>query len=144
LVSGIRFIIKGGGGAPNLLFGIRYLDTKYSGYTFIMRPDLDEVYLIDDRDFENCYPDCPILTVVSFNCNLQTWYHILVKVIRPRLQLFINDSQVIDLALESPYRASGIIALTGWTGATGTHVVQFDDVVVRYPYIYHFPGVLRK
>lgn len=131
----VEFNIMGVSGSPNLLFGVRYSDLEYSGYTFGLRTDLDQAYLIDDTN----YPSYIILQQVPYQSSFQTWYHMLIKVDGPHLQLFINNQEVINYTLGVPYRTHGKIALTGWTGAYGSHEVRFDNVIVYYPYNYYLP-----
>ncbi len=58
------------------------------------------------------------------------WYRVRVEVIGQRIKVFIDGNLVIDYVDSNTPVSSGNIALLGWSGACGSLVAHFDNVVV--------------
>ena len=61
------------------------------------------------------------------------WYRIRVESIGQRTKVFIDGNLVIDYVETNTPVSSGKIALHGWSGACGSLVAHYDNVVVLVP-----------
>ncbi len=76
------------------------------------------------------------ITTAEYPSQLNTWYHIQVKVIGDNIKVRVDDNLVIDYTDTDTPLDNGQIAVTAYSGAYGSATVRFDNVLVAWP-----PGI---
>jgi len=74
-----------------------------------------------------------ILTT-DYPSQLNTWYHVQVKLIGDNIKVRVDDNLVIDYTDTGTPLDHGQIAVTAYSGAYGSATVRFDNVLVAWPY----------
>ncbi len=70
------------------------------------------------------------LTTADYPSQLNTWYHVQVKVIGDNIKVRVDDNQVIDYTDTDTPLNHGQVAVTAYSGAYGSATVRFDNVLV--------------
>jgi len=70
------------------------------------------------------------ITTAEYSSQLNTWYHIKVKVIGGNIKVRVDDNLVIDYTDTDTPLDHGRIAVTAYSGGYGSATVKFDNVLV--------------
>jgi hypothetical protein len=71
-----------------------------------------------------------LLVDIPLDLRANTWYSVRISLVGANIQVFIDDSQVINYTDSSSPITHGKIGLVGWTGSWDTSIVHFDNVLV--------------
>ncbi len=72
------------------------------------------------------------IITTDYTSQLNTWYHIKVKVIGENIKVWVDDNQVIDYTDTDTPLDHGQVAVTAYSGAYGSATVRFDNVLVAW------------
>jgi hypothetical protein len=72
-----------------------------------------------------------VLSSTPYPSSNNVWYHVKMRLQGPRIIIYVNDTLLIDYTDAGSSLTHGKIGLVGWTGAWGSDVIRFDNVVVR-------------
>lgn len=143
----IEFDLKGESGVDKA-FEVRFDDATHQGYLFVFRSNYSVLFgdvllfhMLHDPSLGSNWGN--LVQQATYPNSLHTWYHMMVAVIGPHLQLFIDHQPVLNYTFSAPYLTHGKIAFWGWTGAMGSDVVYFDNVKVATPATLYLPMVVR-